>query len=96
MRFQHLVGLLMKKQELIHLHTLLAEVATYYQEQGQAVDLSAYHEQDIHPVAISEPKADHEAAVLALTDGLARSAEERTGEDGESVSANPDRPQSSA
>lgn len=86
----------MKKQELIHLHTLLAEVATYCQEQGQTFDLSSYHEQDIHPMAISEAKADHEAAVLALADGLAGSLKDATAEESDSVRASADRPHSSA
>ncbi|PSQ59180.1 MAG: metal-binding protein [Halobacteriales archaeon SW_9_67_25] len=85
----------MKKQELIHFHTLLAEVTTYCQEQGLTLDLSSYHDQDIHPMAISEAKSDHETAVLALAGGVADSLD-RSGEDSESVRASADRPQSSA
>lgn len=86
----------MKKQELIHIHTLLAEVATYWQEQGRTLDLSSYHEQGIHPMAMSEAKADHEAAVLALADGVASSLKDGATEESESVKASADRPQSSA
>lgn len=92
---EHLGQPLMKKQELIHVHTLLAEVATHWHEQGQTLDLSSYHQQDIHPMAMSEAKAEHEAAVLALAGGIARSLGDELEDDGDSVAASPERPQSS-
>lgn len=71
----------MKKQELVHLHSLLAEVARYCQAEGVALDLSTYHEQDTHPMAISDAKDDHEAAVLALADGITTGMRDETSGD---------------
>ncbi len=79
----------MKKQELIHLHSLLAEIASYCHEQGEALDLSSYETHDTHPMAISDAKANHEAAVLALAGGIATSLESPTDE-GEPVTASAD------
>jgi hypothetical protein len=81
----------MKKQELIHLHTLLAEVAGYCQEEGVSLDLSTYHAHDTHPMAVSHSKSDHEAAVLALVTGVAASLEvDADGEQDEPVTVGAD------
>jgi hypothetical protein len=80
----------MKKQELIHLHTLLAEVANYCQDEGIPLDLSAYRAQDTRPMAISHAKDDHEVAVLALAGGTASSLDRRADEKGDVVPASAD------
>jgi len=80
----------MKKQELIHLHTLLAEVANYCQDEEMSLDLSAYQAQDTHPMAISHAKDDHEVAVLALAGGIASSLDRQAGEEGDVVPASAD------
>lgn len=79
----------MRKQELIHLHTLLGELANYCQDEGIALDLSAYRAQDTHPMAISHSKDDHEEAVLALAGAVAASLERQTDE-GDVVPASAD------
>ncbi len=61
----------MKKQELIHLHGLLAEVsndlATYH---GTDLDLSEYEALGVRPTSIHRSKTDHKAAVSTLADEL--------------------------
>ncbi|WP_410764826.1 UPF0058 family protein [Haloferax sp. DFSO60] len=63
----------MKKNELIHLHTLLVEIASDYIERGVATpeDLVAYNRLEIGPMALRACRADHEIAVRTLTTALA-------------------------
>ncbi|MFB6111460.1 MAG: UPF0058 family protein [Halobacteriaceae archaeon] len=63
----------MKKQELIHLHGLLAEVGEYCDApRGDSFD--RYEEMGVRPTSIHKSKTDHKDAVFALaesiTDGL--------------------------
>jgi len=61
----------MKKQELIHLHGLLAEVSNYYdQNAAEDVDLDEYEELGVRPTSIHKSKTDHKAAVFALAGGI--------------------------
>jgi hypothetical protein len=61
----------MKKQELIHLHGLLAEVCNHYEAlAGVDVDHSEYDELGIRPTSIHKSKTDHKAAVFALAGGI--------------------------
>jgi len=61
----------MKKQELIHLHGLLAEVSTHCQLNGDLEpDLSAYEELGVRPTSIHQSKTDHKNAVFALAEGI--------------------------
>lgn len=61
----------MKKQELIHLHGLLAEVSSHYQEQsGEPLDIDDYDALGIRPTSIHKSKTDHKAAVFALASCL--------------------------
>lgn len=66
----------MKKQELIHLHGLLAEVSNYCRETNDApVDLENYHTLGIRPTSIHKSKTEHKDAVFALTHGITSSIE---------------------
>jgi hypothetical protein len=57
----------MKKQELIHLHGLLAQVQTHYEEQtGETIDHDEYKALGVQPTSIHKSKTDHKAAVFAL------------------------------
>jgi hypothetical protein len=61
----------MKKQELIHLHGLLAEV----HEQCEAwnddeIDLTEYNTLGVRPTSIHKSKTDHKAAVFKLAKGI--------------------------
>ena len=56
----------MKKQELIHLHGLLAEVSKHYAEEQGALSLEDYQELGVRPTSIHKSKTDHKEAVFAL------------------------------
>ena len=61
----------MKKQELIHLHGLLSQVQTHYEEStGNEVDHDEYVALGVQPTSIHQSKTDHKAAVFALVDGI--------------------------
>jgi len=61
----------MKKQELIHLHGLLAQVQNHYeQETGDAVEHDEYATLGVQPTSIHKSKTDHKAAVFALAAGI--------------------------
>ncbi len=61
----------MKKQELIHLHGLLAEVSRHYEGiTGSELDLTDYETLGVRPTSIHKSKTDHKAAVFALARGI--------------------------
>ena len=61
----------MKKQELIHLHGLLAEVCEHYEQMADcSVEHSTYTELGVRPTSIHKSKTDHKAAVFALAEGI--------------------------
>ena len=69
----------MKKQELIHLHGLLAEVRNHYeQSNGTEIDDEHYRELGVRPTSIHKSKTDHKAAVFALADGITSEMEVET------------------
>ncbi len=75
----------MKKQELIHLHGLLAQVQNHYEaESGSEVDHDEYAELGVKPTSIHKSKTDHKAAVFAIAKGI---TSEMTSEEKEPVSA---------
>ena len=66
----------MKKQELIHLHGLLAEVCEHYEQMAECeVEHARYSELGIRPTSIHKSKTDHKAAVFALADGITEEME---------------------
>lgn len=61
----------MKKQELIHLHGLLAEVRKHHEARtGTAVEYEEYESLGVRPTSIHKSKTDHKAAVFALAEGI--------------------------
>ena len=75
----------MKKQELIHLHGLLAQVQNHYEaESGSQVEHDEYAELGVKPTSIHKSKTDHKAAVFAIAKGI---TSEMTTEEKEPVSA---------
>ncbi len=75
----------MKKQELIHLHGLLAQVQNHYEKQtGDDVEHDRYVELGVQPTSIHKSKTDHKAAVFALAKGI---TSEMHAEEKEPVSA---------
>jgi hypothetical protein len=75
----------MKKQELIHLHGLLAQVQNHYEEQtGDDVEHDEYDTLGVQPTSIHKSKTDHKDAVFALARGITSEMNE---EETERVSA---------
>lgn len=72
----------MKKQELIHLHGLLAEVSKAYTREGGQLGLTDYDALGVRPTSIHKSKTDHKAAVFALskciTEELGQETEKET------------------
>jgi hypothetical protein len=67
----------MKKQELIHLHGLLAQVQNHYeQETGETVEHDRYTTLGVQPTSIHKSKTDHKDAVFALANGITSEMEE--------------------
>ncbi|MFB6086491.1 MAG: UPF0058 family protein [Halodesulfurarchaeum sp.] len=61
----------MKKQELIHLHGLLAEVGNFYERaSAKELQLDEYESKGVRPTSIHKSKTDHKAAVFALAKGI--------------------------
>lgn len=60
----------MKKQELIHLHGLLAEVSNHYEQNAGSPDLEEYESLGVRPTSIHRSKTDHKAAVFSLASGI--------------------------
>ena len=61
----------MKKQELIHLHGLLAEVSSQCARWDDCeISLDEYDSLGVRPTSIHKSKTDHKAAVFALAGGI--------------------------
>lgn len=61
----------MKKQELIHVHGLIAEIRNRYEVQNnRPIDLSEYEKIGVKPTSIHHSKTAHKDAIFALIDGL--------------------------
>ena len=61
----------MKKQELIHIHGLLAEVRNQYEiRNGRSIDCSEYERTGVNPTSIHHSKTAHQEAIFALIDGI--------------------------
>jgi hypothetical protein len=67
----------MKKQELIHLHGLLAEVHTQVEAwEEMPVETPSYDELGVRPTSIHKSKTDHKAAVFELASGITSAMDE--------------------
>lgn len=69
----------MNKNELVHLHALLARVAEDYADRGLATrdDFAAYYALETTPMALRQSRADHEAATRELARVLAAASDGR-------------------
>jgi hypothetical protein len=56
----------MKKEELVHLHLLLAQLKKYCEETGLDCDFTKYNELDISPFQMHRSKEEHKQAVFVL------------------------------
>lgn len=66
----------MKKQELIHLHGLLAEVRKQCEAWEGEFDLDEYENLGVKPTSIHRSKTDHKDAVFKLAEGITGSMAE--------------------
>ena len=81
----------MKKQELIHLHGLLAQVQNHYEaDAATEVEHDEYESLGIKPTSIHKSKTDHKAAVFALAKGITSSMDEVDAETAEPLAPNAD------
>jgi hypothetical protein len=79
----------MKKQELIHLHGLLAQVRDHYEgDSDTVIEADEYASLGVKPTSIHKSKTDHKEAVFALASGIVSTME--TTSDTERVSATAD------
>ena len=79
----------MKKNELVHLHALLARVAADYRERELVTDadLDPYRDVGVSPASLTESRAEHRRAVRVLLPILAAHSDPDTDRDGESDTA---------
>jgi hypothetical protein len=64
----------MKKEELIHLHMLLAQLKKYCMENGLDCDFSKYNDLGISPFQVHRSKEEHKQAIFVLGTELASMA----------------------
>ncbi|WP_433630500.1 UPF0058 family protein [Halomicrococcus sp. NG-SE-24] len=68
----------MKKQELIHLHGLLAEIHEEYETQHrEPLDISSYKSTGVKPTSIHRSKTAHKEALFALAEDLTDAMEDQ-------------------
>jgi len=60
-----------KKEELIYLHMLLAQVKKYCEENGLDCDFTEYNELGISPLQVHRSKEEHKQAIFVLGTELA-------------------------
>lgn len=60
----------MKKQELVHVHGLIAEVTEYCEEREAGLELDDYLAQETRPTSIHHGKEDHKEAVFELANAI--------------------------
>ena len=72
--------MLMKKQELIHLHGLLAEVSNHYEQNAGTPNFEEYESLGVRPTSIHKSKTDHKAAVFAIATGITSDISEESQE----------------
>ncbi len=61
----------MKKEELVHLHLLLAQLKKYCEQNGVDCDFAKYNELGISPFQVHRSKEEHKQAVFVLGAELA-------------------------
>jgi hypothetical protein len=66
----------MKKEEVLHLHMLLAQLKKFCERHGLDCDFSKYHELNISPFQVHRSKDEHKQAVFVLCTELASMAAE--------------------
>lgn len=64
----------MKKEELVHLHMLLAQLKKFCEQHGLDCDFSKYQELEISPFQVHRSKDEHKQAIFVLGTELASMA----------------------
>ncbi len=64
----------MKKEELVHLHMLLAQMKKFCEENSLDCDFSRYKELQISPFQVHRSKEEHKRAIFVLGTELASMA----------------------
>ena len=64
----------MKKEELVHLHMLLAQMKKYCEATGLDCDFKRYKELEITPFQVHRSKDEHKQAIFVLGSELASMA----------------------
>jgi len=67
----------MKKEELIHIHMLLAQLKKYCEENGWNCDFKKYRELNISPFQVHRSKEEHKQAIFVLGTELASVATQK-------------------
>jgi len=61
----------MRKQELIHLHGLLAQIQTHYEKKTETdIEQEDYLSLNVQPTSIHQSKTAHKDAVFALAESI--------------------------
>lgn len=68
----------MKKDELVHLHMLLAQLKKYCEENDSYCDFTKYKELGISPFQVHRSKEEHKRAIFVLGTELASLATKRS------------------
>jgi len=64
----------MRKEELVHIHTLLALLKKYCEDTGLDCDFQKYNGLEISPYQVQRSKVEHKQAVFVLGNELAAGA----------------------
>jgi len=56
----------MRKEELVHLHLLLAQLKNYCEEHGLDCDFKRYKELGVTPFQVHRSKDEHKQAIFVL------------------------------
>jgi hypothetical protein len=64
----------MKKEEVVYLHMLLAQLKKFFEQHGLDCDFSKYRELNISPFQVHRSKDEHKQAVFVLGKELASMA----------------------
>lgn len=67
----------MRKQELVYVHGLLAELRRFYEDRtGEPLEAPEYDALDVRPTSIHMSKPAHERAVFSLAGAMAEGMHE--------------------
>ncbi len=66
----------MHKEELISLHTMLANIRDYLQEQNPDADFSEYDALEITPSHTHRSKVEHKYAIFVLGNAIAKAMQD--------------------